>query len=81
MKIKDDDKDDPIYFDEYHPEELANVIETQTKITTYMKQQKKTNMFNVLVIVDDFADNPSFSRNSKLLHALSTRGRNVFCQR
>ena len=43
-----------------------------------MKQQKKTKMFNVLVIVDDFADNPSFSRNSKLLHALYTRGRHAF---
>ena len=35
-------------------------------------------MFNVWVIVDDFADNPSFCRNSKLLHALYTRGRHAF---
>ena len=34
-------------------------------------------MFNVLVIVDDFADNPGFSRNSKLSHALYTRGRHA----
>ncbi len=78
MKIKDDDKEDPIYFDEYHPEDLLNIIETQTKITNYMKQQKKTKMFNVLIIIDDFADNASFSRNSKLLHALYTRGRHAF---
>ena len=56
LKIKDDDKEDPIYFDEYHPEDLSNIIETQTKITTYMKQQKKTKMFNILIIIDDFAD-------------------------
>ena len=29
----------------------------------------------MLIIVDDFADDPSFSRNSKLLHSLFTRGR------
>ena len=28
-----------------------------------------------LIIVDDFADDPTFSRNSKLLHSLFTRGR------
>ena len=29
----------------------------------------------MLVIVDDFADDPSFSRHSKILHSLFTRGR------
>ena len=29
----------------------------------------------ILIIVDDFADDPSFTRQSKLLHALYTRGR------
>ena len=78
MKIKEDDKEDPIYFDEYHPEDLLNIIETQTKITNCMKQHKKTKMFNVLIIIDDFADNASFSRNSKLLHGLYARGRHAF---
>jgi hypothetical protein len=32
-------------------------------------------MFSVLIIVDDVADDPSFSRHSKLLHSLFTRGR------
>ena len=41
LKIKDDDKEDPIYYDDYVPEELLKIIETQTKITNYMKQQKK----------------------------------------
>ena len=78
LKIKEDDKEDPIYFDEYDAQELLKIIETQTKITNYMKQQKKTKMFNILIIIDDFADNPSFSRNSKLLHGLYTRGRHAF---
>ena len=57
---------------------FEKIIETQTTITNYMKQQKKTKMFNVLNIVDDFADCSAFSRNSKLLHALYTRGRHAF---
>jgi hypothetical protein len=28
-----------------------------------------------LIVVDDFSDDPSFSRQSKLLHSLYTRGR------
>ena len=41
----------------------------------YKRQQKHSHLFSVLVIVDDFADDPSFSRHSKLLHSLFTRGR------
>ena len=47
----------------------------QHKITMHMKSQGKTKMFQILVIVDDFADDPSFTIQSKILHALYTRGR------
>ncbi len=40
-----------------------------------MKTKGYTKIFQILIIVDDFADDPSFSRHSKLLHALFTRGR------
>jgi len=33
----------------------------------------------VLLLIDDFADDPQFSRNSKLLHQLYVRGRHSFC--
>ena len=45
MKIKDDDKEDPIYFDEYDAEALMKIMETQMKITDYMKKQKKQRCF------------------------------------
>ena len=32
-------------------------------------------MFQILIVIDDFADDPSFTRNSKLLHQLYIRGR------
>ena len=81
MKIKDDDKEDPVYFDEYNSEDLLKIIETHTEITNYMKQQKKTKMFNVLVIVDDFADNPYLAAivNYYMLYILVVDM--LFCQR
>ena len=54
------------------------IMETQMKITDYMKKQKKTKMFQVLIIIDDFADDPRFVRSSKLLHSLYTRGRHSY---
>ena len=74
MKVKHTDED-PIYFDHYDPDALAEIIDAQRKITNYMKKQNKTKLFQILVIVDDFADDPSFTRQSKILHALYTRGR------
>ena len=44
-----------------------------------MKQQNHTTIFQILIVIDDFADDPSFSRHSKLLHSLFTRGRHSFC--
>ena len=37
--------------------------------------QGSTKMFQILICIDDFADDPSFTRNSKLLHQLYIRGR------
>ena len=74
MKVQHTDKE-PIFFDHYDPDALANILDMQHKITMHMKSQGKTKMFQILVIVDDFADDPSFTRQSKILHALYTRGR------
>ena len=62
-------------FDHYDPEELENIIDTQRRVVEYMKSKKKKKLYQILILVDDFADDPSFSRNSKLLHSLFTRGR------
>ena len=40
-----------------------------------MKKRGYNTLFQILIIVDDFADDQSFTRQSKLLHALYTRGR------
>ena len=66
-----------IYFDEYNHEELENVIDTQFKLIDHMKKQEYKKLYNILIVVDDFADSPSFTRHSKLLHSLYTRGRHL----
>ena len=68
-------KDETCLFDHYDPEELENIIDTQRRVVEYMKSKKKEKLYQILILVDDFADDPSFSRNSKLLHSLFTRGR------
>ena len=74
MKVKNT-KDEPIFFDHYDPAALQKIINTQHKITEYMKKQGHKKLYQILIIVDDFADEPLFTRQSKLLHALFTRGR------
>ncbi len=74
MKVQENE-DDNIYFSDYNPDDLENIITTQSKLSLQQKKQKQTTLYSILVIVDDFADDLSFSRHSKLLHSLFTRGR------
>ena len=73
--MKVDDEKEKLYYDTYQPEELEEIINTQRKIIHYMKEQKMKKLHSILIIVDDFADDPKFVRYSKLLHGLATRGR------
>ena len=68
-------EDDKFYYDEYDPIALDHIIETQHKITDYMKKHKYKTLFQILIVIDDFADDPAFTRQSKLLHQLYVRGR------
>ena len=44
MKV-DASKEDPIYFDHYDPDALSNIIETQHKITNYLKNEIQPSYF------------------------------------
>ena len=68
-------KEEPIFFDHYDPESLQRIIDTQHKVIEYQKKQDHKKLFSIMVVIDDFADDPKFSRHSKILHALYTRGR------
>ena len=68
-------EEEKFYFNEYDPDALEHIIETQHKITNYMKKHNYKTLYQILIIIDDFADDPSFTRQSKLLHQLYVRGR------
>jgi hypothetical protein len=66
------------YFNDYVPEELEKVIAMQHKMADYQKKHDHGRIYQILIIVDDFADEANFTRHSKLLHGLFTRGRHSF---
>ena len=68
-------RDEKLYFDHYNPSDLETIIDTQYKVTAYLKKQNKKKLFQILIVIDDFADSPEFTRKSPLLHQLYTRGR------
>ena len=68
-------EDDKFYFSEYDSEALEKIIDTQHKVTDFMKKHKYKTLYQILIVIDDFADDPSFTRQSKLLHQLYVRGR------
>jgi hypothetical protein len=72
---KVDPSKEQIYFDHYDAAALEHIVATQTKLAEHMKSKGYTKIFQILIVIDDFADDTSFSRHSKLLHALFTRGR------
>ena len=40
-----------------------------------MKASNRNKLFSISIVIDDFADDAVFTRQSKLLHSLYTRGR------
>ena len=74
MKVEET-KDEQFYFDHYDSDTLENIINNQQKIIDYMKSKGHSKLFQILIIIDDFSDEPAFTRQSKILHALYTRGR------
>ncbi|MFM7986840.1 MAG: hypothetical protein ACKPKO_46755, partial [Candidatus Fonsibacter sp.] len=47
----------------------------QHKITDYSKKKHSKQLFIILKIIDDFAYDPTFTRQYKMLHSLYVRGR------
>ena len=65
-------------WDHYDPAAMFAVVEQQRRVTEAAKAQGLKRLFNVLIVVDDFADDPRMSRQDRLLHSLFTRGRHSF---
>ena len=72
-ELKVDNKKEQYLFDEYNPEALAHIIDTQHKVIEYQKKNKMNTLFSCLLIIDDFAEDKTFMRYSKILHGLYTK--------
>ena len=72
--MKVDTEKEKVYYEEYDPIALKHIIETQHKVIDFQKKNKQKELFSILIVVDDFADDPEF-RYSNILHGLFTRGR------
>ena len=59
MKVKETEED-TLYFDHYNHDDLQNIIDTQHKVIDYKKKQGRTKLYQILIIIDDFADDPQF---------------------
>ena len=57
--------------------DLLKIIDTQTKVTKFMKEQKQQKLYNILIILDDIADSPEIARHHKLLQSVYARGRHA----
>ena len=74
-ELKIDNKKEQYLFDEYDPESLAHIIDTQHKVIEYQKKNKMNKLYSCLLIIDDWAEDRVFMRYSKILHGLYTKSR------
>ena len=58
--LKVDNKKEQYLFDEYNPEALAHIIDTQHKVIEYQKKMKMSKLFSCLLIIDDWAEDRVF---------------------
>ena len=71
--IKPNDREKS-YADSYDPSELQAVIKTQQQVINYQTTKHK-DLYHVLIVIDDDADDTNFTRKSQRLHQLYIRGR------
>ena len=73
--MKVDAEKEAAYYEEYDPVALKKIIETQQKVIGFQRKNKQKELFSVLIVVDDFADDPKFVRHSNIPQGLFPRGR------
>jgi type II secretory pathway predicted ATPase ExeA len=77
-KLKMNPDKEHCFMDKYEQHKLDQIVETQEKVSDYMKEQKYKSVYQILIVLDDVADNPALTRHDKLLHSLYLRGRHSF---
>ena len=70
-------QEDDCFYEQFHSEDLQAVIDKQQKLIASLKQRGSKMLPNILVCVDDFADDVQVARRETLLHQLFMRGRHM----
>ena len=69
-ELGQDNDREQFLFQSYRPDDLQRVIQTQKEVISRAKEAKLKTLFNILIIVDDFADRPDFTRAETLVWEL-----------
>ena len=72
-----------VYFEDWDESALRRIIDQQRKITQTSKQLKMRRLYQILVIIDDFADSPHLHKRTgdSALDTLFARGRQSIGER
>ena len=80
-----DQREEPSFFDTWDTTALREIYETQVAVIKELKKRKSRQMFNILIVVDDFADDPKvmhqtggYSAGGSMLNTLFVRGRHAY---
>ena len=65
------------YWDEWDESALRRIIQQQRKITEASKKLEMKKLYQVLVVIDDFADTPQLHKPHGALDTLFIRGRHM----
>ena len=76
VKNLQDQEADPTFHDDFDADFIKKLLERQKKITEYLKRKGTKRRFNICIVVDDHADNPSaMHRAGGILETLYVRAR------
>ncbi len=64
--------------DHYNQQQLDEIVEAQEQVSDHMTNQHFKSVYQILIVLDHVADNPSLTRHYTLLYPLYLRGRHSF---
>lgn len=72
------DGEPPMLYDNYRAGDLSTIMPRQNQVVDFMKKNDYKNLRQILIVIDDCADHPRFTRNNELLHSRCVRSRHSF---
>jgi hypothetical protein len=66
-----------LFFDSGDVDSLKVIMEKQFEVIAHQKSKKEKRLFNILIVLDDLADDVHFCRNNEILTSLYIRGRHA----